>query len=130
MAYRLRCVACGHVVTQDRFNKDYPFEMLEVQGIGRGRGRGTFVWQRKTIGKGQWILLLALKTKLERLLAKVVATLYGYERTAQSALEMSALLSAETRNRPTLTSQLSQIGAVHWRAKPSLTISYVQRERV
>ena len=123
---RVRCPACGMQVSQDRFNQDYlPLQLAYMQGLGRGRG---FKWYKNVAGKGHWVLLLALRTKLRRLLAKVDMMVSGYERTEPFALVTSALLSS--RHLPvSSTSRLSQTNAVVRQEASSLSTFTAPRGR-
>jgi hypothetical protein len=93
-------------VSQDRLNQDYfPVQMAYFDVVNKGRAKGGFVWHKNVGGEGHWILLVGLRNKLQRMLAKVNALLSGYEKTAHSVLETNALSSsAERISRSTLRS--------------------------
>jgi len=116
---RIRCPSCGMQVDQNRLNKDYlPLEMSWFES----RGRGKLIWHKNVEGTGKFVLLLALRTKLKRLLAKVEILLSGSETTELSVLAMSASPSSlGWMDRSTFRS--SRTNAVQKRVASSLTIS-------
>lgn len=90
----IRCPCCGMVVTRYRFNRDYTFEVLWQEYVGKGKGG--FKWTKPKVS-GMSFLRKALRTKLARLL-KILELQdemreYGYETMERFALETSALSS-------------------------------------
>lgn len=123
---RIRCPACGMQVSQERLNQDYlPLELASF--ISKGRGK--WIWQKNLESKGKEYLLLALKTKLKRLLAKVETLLYGYEMMAPSALATNVLPLSQ-RILGSYALQSSRTNVVLNKEKSSLTISSGQLVRV
>jgi hypothetical protein len=91
MADRIRCPCCGHVVSRQRFNQDYKFEVLVVSSEGYRRIK----WTKPEV-KGIEILKRALLHKLKRIVQNLEAELLGFEKTERSVLTMSASLSSKT----------------------------------
>jgi hypothetical protein len=111
-------------VSQDKLNKDYlPLELSWFKVVNRkGKSKGGFQWQKKVSVRGMRILLIGLRTKLLRLLWKLEVELYGYEKTALSALETSAWSSKVEQEAETSISRLSLTDAVRLSPKSSLTL--------
>ena len=103
----IRCPCCGMVVTRAKFNRDYPLEVLWQEYVGKGKGG--FKWTKPKVN-GMWILRLALKTKLKRLLAILeredTIREFGYAAMEPCALEMNASWSRLARMESS-TSQLN-----------------------
>ena len=110
-------------VSQERLNQDYlPLQMATFEFKSFGRGRCNWLWQKNVGGKGHWVLLLALRTKLRRLLAKVDMMVSGYEKTEPSVLGMSVSSSSQLRTAP-WTLKSSRTAAVQKLVPSSLSIS-------
>jgi len=112
-------------VSQDRLNKDYlPVEISWFKVVNRkGKSKGGFRWEKKVNLRGMRVLLIGLRTKLLRMLWKVEMLLYGYEKTAQSALETSVWSSSIEKAVETSTLKSSPIGVVELSPMASLTLS-------
>jgi len=92
---RVKCPLCGWQVSQLRFSRDYPpLEMATFTSEGRGK----FIWLKNVEVQGRRLLLVALRGKLERLLAAINQEMIsGSERMVRSAGVTSASLSTQTR---------------------------------
>jgi len=92
---RVKCPLCGWQVSQLRFSRDYP--LLEMASF-TSEGRGKFIWLKNVEIKGRRLLLVVLKSKLERLLAAVNQEMTsGLGKMAPSVGETNVSLSTPTR---------------------------------